>query len=102
MNTLPTITIDNTVLIALGCVCLCGVGIVLMTGIHLIGGFLDIFTSIISFFLHILSGGPVAWCGCLVVLVVCVGGVGLALVIGQALSNCGTPQAINLCSLFGQ
>lgn len=96
------IDLSNPVVIAIGCVCLCGVGFVLMTGLQFIGGFLDIFTSIFGMIFDILSGGPVSWCGCLVFLFICIGGIVLAVVVSQGLATCGTPQAINLCSLFGQ
>lgn len=93
---------DNTLLLVLGCVCLCGLGFLLVTGIGIIGGFLDTIFSIFNVFFDILAGGPTSWCGCLVVIVLCAGGVGLALLMAQALSTCGTPQAINFCSILGR
>lgn len=99
---MQTIELDNTLLIALGCVCLCGVGIVLMTGFQFISGFLDMFTSIFDVFFDVLSGGPVSWCGCLLAILLCAGLAGGALLLAQGLATCGTPDAINLCSLFGQ
>ena len=102
MDFLQSIDPGNTVLIVLGCVCLCGVGLVFLTGFQIVGGFLDIFTSVFGMFFEVLSGGPVAWCGCLVLAAVCIGGVGLAILIGQGLATCGTPLAINFCSLIGR
>ena len=96
------INLSNALPIILGCVCLCGVGFVFIFGLHIIGGFLHTFTSIIGVFVHILSGGPVSWCGCLVLLVLCVGVAGFAILIAQGLSTCGTAQAINFCTLLGQ
>lgn len=93
---------ENAVLIALGCVCLCVVGFVLMSGLQVVGGVIGMFSSVIDVVFNILSGGPVSWCGCLVVLFLCVGGAGGAYLISQALATCGTPQAINLCSLFSR
>ena len=93
---------ENTILIALGCVCLCVVGFVLMSGLQIVGGLLGTVSSVVEIVFDVLSGGPVSWCGCLVLLFVCVGGVGGAYLISQALASCGTPQAINLCSLFGR
>ena len=99
---LPSIDTSNALVIALGCICLCGLGFVLITSLHVIGGVLGIFTSLLQSFFHILGGGPVAWCGCLVVIGGCLGAAGLALVIAQAMATCGTPQAINFCSLLGK
>jgi hypothetical protein len=89
-------------LLALGCACLCGVGFLLVTGLQVVSGFLGIFSSVIEVFFEVLSGGPVAWCGCLVLLGVCGGGTILVVILVQGLSSCGTPQAINFCALFGQ
>ena len=97
-----TIDGNNLVLLALGCVCLCGIGFVLLAGFSVVGGFFEIFSSVIEMALQIISGGPISWCGCLFVLFVCGGGTLLAIMLAQGLSSCGTPQAINFCSLFGQ
>lgn len=93
---------DNTLLLVLGCACLCVVGFILMSGLHIVGGVIGTFSSVIDVVFNILSGGPVSWCGCLVLIFVCIGGVGGAYVITQAMATCGTPQAINLCRLFGR
>ncbi|MAS34194.1 MAG: hypothetical protein CL610_09310 [Anaerolineaceae bacterium] len=93
---------NNTLLVVLGCVCLCGVGIILVAGLNFIGGFIDIFTSIIGVFFDIVTGGPVSWCGCFVFIFFCAGAAVMVYLLLQALATCGTPQAINLCSFFGQ
>jgi hypothetical protein len=91
----------NLVLLALCCGLLCVGGVFLMLGLQIIGGLLDVFTSIFELFFDVLSGGPVAWCGCLVLLGGCAGIVGLGIMLSQALATCGTPQAVNFCSFFG-
>lgn len=93
---------DSTLLMVLGCACLCVVGFMLVGGLQLVGGLLGTVSSLVEIVFDVLSGGPVSWCGCLVLIFVCVGGVGGAYLITQALATCGTPQAINLCSLFGR
>jgi hypothetical protein len=87
--------------LAVGCVLLCGVGIVLFLGLQIIGGIFEIFSSVLSLFFDILGGGPLSWCGCLLFIVLCVGCVGLTLLGIQALSTCGTQEAVNLCRLIG-
>ena len=91
----------DLILLALGCACLCGVGLLFMTGFQVISGFLDIFSSLIEVVFEILAGGPVAWCGCVVLLFVCGGGTVLAVILAQGLWSCGTQQAINFCTLIG-
>lgn len=92
----------NLTLVVIGCVCLCGVGFMLVAGFHVLTGFLGVFSTLIDVISHVIAGGPVAWCGCLVLIFVCGGGAALALIIAQGLSSCGTAQAINFCALFGQ
>lgn len=102
MEFLQSVNISDLTLLALGCACLCGVGIVLTLGLQVIGGVFEIFSSIFGLFFEVLSGGPVAWCGCIVLLVVCGGGTVLAVILAQGLAACGTPEAINFCALFGR
>ncbi len=102
MNLFQNMTPDSAFLLALGCVLLCGVGVFLFLGLQVIGGVLNIFGSFVGLFFDILSGGPVAWCGCLLVIVTLFACVGLALLGSQALSSCGTANAVNLCSFFGR
>jgi hypothetical protein len=73
-----------------------------MTGLQVIGGLLGAFSSIFEIAFDVLSGGPVAWCGCIVLIVGCGGGTLLIVILAQGLSSCGTPQAINFCSFIGQ
>lgn len=91
----------NLVMLALCCALLCVGGVVLTLGLQIIGGVLDVFTSVFQLFFDILSGGPVAWCGCLLMVVGCAGSVGLAILVSQAISTCGTPQAVNFCRFLG-
>lgn len=92
---------SSLVMLALCCALLCIVGVVLMLGLQIISGFLDVFTSIFGLFFDVLSGGPVAWCGCLVMIFGCAGLVGLGILFSQVLSTCGTPQAVNFCQFLG-
>ena len=102
MQILQHIDPGNALVAALACVCLCGLGIVLVTGFHVLTGLIGAIGSVLQLFFQILGGGPVAWCGCLVVILIVAGGIGLVIVMAQAFSTCGTPQAINFCSLLGQ
>jgi hypothetical protein len=99
---LQSIDPGNALLAALGCICLCGLGFILITSLHLVGSIIGIFTSVFEVFFDILGGGPVAWCGCLLLIGVCIGGVGIAILIAQGIATCGTDQAINFCTLLGQ
>jgi hypothetical protein len=92
----------SAILLVLGCAVLCVVGFVLMSALQFIGGILEFFGSFLGMFFEILSGGPVSWCGCLLALVGLAGCCIVALLIAQSLATCGTPQATNFCSLFGQ
>lgn len=102
MELLQNIDLGNAAVIGLACACLCGVGFILVTGLHLVTSVLGIVGGLFEIFFEILGGGPVAWCGCLLGVAACIGGIGIAILLIQAVSTCGTAQAINLCSLLGQ
>ena len=92
---------DNAILIVVGCALLCGVGILLFLGLQLLefaGAIIGAIIGIFELFLGVLGGGPVAWCGCLLVLLVIVSCAGIVFLLA---TSCGTENAINLCSVFG-
>lgn len=102
MDLLQNIDAGGALLLAVGCVLLCVVLFVILSALQFIGGFLEIFGSILGGLFDVISGGPVSWCGCLVLIaaiVVCGGGV---LLIAQSLASCGTAQAVNFCQFFGR
>lgn len=102
MDLFQNMTPDGAFLLALGCVLLCGVGVLLFLGLQIIGGVFDIVSGVLGLFFDILGGGPVSWCGCLLFLVALFACGGLTLLGAQALATCGTPDAVNLCTLFGR
>lgn len=79
---------------------LCLVGFVLLMVVQLIGGVFDIFFGLFEFVGGIIEGGPIAWCGCLVLIGGCGLCAGTIYVVTQLLSTCGTPDAVNFCRLF--
>jgi hypothetical protein len=83
----------------LGGICL--VGVVLAVVFGALTTVLQFFAQIFGFFAGILSGGPIAWCGCIVAIGGCIGVVILAISISTILSTCGTPNEVNFCQLFG-
>jgi hypothetical protein len=89
-------------IIAVGLALLCGVGVVLLIATQVLGNVVGLFTSILGVFFNIAEGGPASWCGCLVLIGGCIVCGGLALVLAQTLSTCGTPNAVNFCGLFGR
>jgi hypothetical protein len=89
-------------LLAVGLCVLCIVGPLLLSGLHFVAAIVDAIGQLITMALQVVSGGPQAWCGCLVV----IGGCGfIAFVIwllSMGLSTCGTDAAMQFCSLFGR
>jgi hypothetical protein len=84
----------------------CCVGIFLFGGIigfvlQVLGFGLGILFNVGELFLQIVSGGPIVWCGCFMLLVGLCGCSVFGLLIFQALQSCGTSRAMMICSLFG-
>lgn len=94
-----TQNLDPNVLIYVAVAC----GLLLVVGLilFLAAQFLGTILSTLELLLEVVAGGPIAWCGCLLVILGCAvcGGVGIML--ATSLRSCGTPQAVNLCSVFG-
>ena len=83
------------------CVVIIIIGAVLGFVVNFFGSILGVIGSTFGLFTDFLAGGPIVWCGCvvgIVVLALCAIGI---FAVGSLLSTCGTPEAINLCRLFG-
>ncbi len=80
---------------------LCVGGLVLSFILPLLSGLFSIISAFVEFLFHVLTGGPVAWCGCLVLAILLIGFCGFIAVVIYSLSTCGTPDAVNFCAWFG-
>lgn len=101
MDFLQQINPGTAALVLVGLCALCLVLPIIFTGLHFVSVIVDGFGHILSLILHVVSGGPVQWCGCLVAIGGC-GLIGLTVwLIASGLSNCGTLQT-NFCALLGR
>jgi len=89
-------------LIAVGCALLCAVVVVIGFLLQALSSIFDVIAGLVEVAVEIAQGGPVAWCGCLALVVLLVGGGGVAVMLIQGLAACGTPEAINFCALIGR
>lgn len=97
---MPNIDPSLVPYIGVCCALLC-VGIVVLGFIlQVVGGFLDIFFGFFEVFLEILQGGPIAWCGCLILIFGCIGCSGFVFFIFNASTSC-VEYRTNFCTLFG-
>jgi hypothetical protein len=92
-----SLDLGTLLLISVGCVLLCVVGLLLMFGLQILGTGLSTIMGIFELFNGIISGGPVAWCGCLVVLFLCIGVIGTIFLYTSCQAN---PAAMNFCQLL--
>lgn len=101
MDLLQGVDIGSGVLLGLGLACLCGAGLLALFVLQIFSGFFEIFFGFFSFILEMVSGGPLGFCGCFVI----VGLLGICGVLMfsvlAVLPNCGTENAVNLCRLLG-
>ena len=91
---LQNIDIGTLLFLSIGAVFLCVIGLLLFFGLQLLGTTAN---ALFGFFATLVTGGPVVWCGCLVVLFICVFIAGGAILITTCNSN---PSAMNFCLLF--
>jgi len=101
MEFLQSIDPHTAILITVGCALLCLVAVVGFVLIQFVGFGFDIIFGVLGFLGDIIAGGPIAWCGCLVMIF----GSGICGLItfafASVLPNCGTPDAVNLCRFLG-
>lgn len=92
----------QTLLIGTLCVSgLCLMGAVLSVLLQFIGFGLEILLSALGCVGEVIAGGPIAWCGCLTVLLGCAGCSVVGIVLPSLLQQCGGPNAVNLCRFLG-
>ena len=101
MDFLQNIDGSTVLIIAVGLALLCGVGVVLLLFSQVLGNVFELFTSVLGIFTGVAEGGPMSWCGCLVLFGGCFVCSILGFILWQTLSTCGTTQAVNFCRLFG-
>lgn len=87
----------DPVILALGFGILCAITVILLILINAITGFLDIFGGLFDALTSIIGGGPVGWCGCLVILALFLGGGALVYFLAN---TCGNGADINFCRLW--
>jgi hypothetical protein len=90
--------IDTSILLICGGLC-CG-GVILVIFSHIIGGAFGVFFGLFDVVINFVSGGPVAWCGCLGFLMLFGVCAFITISIVGVLSTCGTPDAVKFCELF--
>lgn len=97
MAVLQNVDTGNLLFLAVGCVVLCVVGLALFFGMQILGTTLHTFVGLVELFGSIVNGGPVAWCGCLVVVFICAGLIGGTLLFTSCKAN---PTSMNFCLFF--
>ncbi len=80
---------------------LCVGGVILAVVLPFISGLLGAVSSVFELVIDLFTGGPVAWCGCLLALLLVATCCGLILFAVAVLPTCGTPDAVNFCAWFG-
>jgi len=91
---LQNIDLGTLLFLSIGAVFLCVIGLLLFFGFQILGTTLNAFFGLFG---TLVTGGPAVWCGCLVLLAICVFIAGGAIVITTCNSN---PSSMNFCLLF--
>ena len=98
-NLLQNVDLGTLLVLVVGAVLLCVVGVILFFGLQIISSTLGLVVNFFDLFAGILGGGPVSWCGCFLVLVICMGCAGIALLAVTCSSN---PGSMNFCVFFAR
>jgi hypothetical protein len=96
---LQNVDLGTLLVLVVGAVLLCVVGVILFFGVQIISSTLGLVVNFFDLFGDILGGGPISWCGCLLVLLVCAGCAGIGLLAVTCNSN---PASMNFCVFFSR
>lgn len=80
------------------CAGLCLLGVVAMVVQPVLGAL----SSVLDIFFNLVMGEPLTGCGCLLMVGFCAFAACAAAFVASVLSTCGTPEAVNFCTLFGR
>ena len=86
--------------IAVGCALLCVVVIVIGFLLQAVSGLFEVVFGFAELVIDILQGGPIAWCGCLLLILACAGTAGGVILLLNAPESCLT-HATHFCQWFG-
>jgi hypothetical protein len=98
-NLLQNVDLGTLLVLVVGAVLLCVVGVILFFGLQIISSTLGLVVNFFDLFAGIIGGGPVSWCGCLLVLIICMGCAGIAVLAVTCNSN---PGSMNFCVFFAR
>lgn len=87
------IDIGTLLFLSIGAVFLCVIGLLIFFGLQILGTTANAFFGL---FATLVTGGPLVWCGCLVLMFICVFIAGGAILLATCSSN---PSAMNFCLL---
>ncbi|NWF68755.1 MAG: hypothetical protein HXY40_06705 [Chloroflexi bacterium] len=99
--TLQNLDAGTILLIVVGCGLLCVVGIGLLFSMQILASVVGMFSGVVQVISTLIQGGPLAWCGCILLFVICIAVVIVGIWFASILATCGTPDAVNFCRFFG-
>lgn len=100
MDLLQNIDPAHLPLIAVGCALLCVALVVISFLLQAVSGLFEVLGGLIEIALEVLKGGPVAWCGCALLLMAAVACAGLAFLYLNAPESCAV-NPTRFCQWFG-
>lgn len=86
--------------IGIACALLCLVLMVIGFVLHAVSGIFDVILGFAEIVVEILQGGPIAWCGCVLLVVGLLACAGLVFLYLNAPASCAE-YASNFCRWFG-
>lgn len=99
MEFLDQINIGNgelrTLAVLAGVLC-CG-GVLLLLVFQVLGGALSLFSGVLDIIVSVLEGGPIAWCGCLLLIFGCCACTVFMVAFAGAVTTCGTENPLVIC-----
>ena len=100
MELLQNIDPAHVPIIAVGCALLCVALVVIGFILQALSGLFDVIIGLIEIVAEIVQGGPVAWCGCALLVAIGLAGAGFAFLYLNAPETCAA-NPTRFCQWFG-
>lgn len=98
---LPNIDPSMLIIVVVGVAALCAAAVFLFLVLQVLGGAIGAIGGLFGLVMQVLGGGPLAWCGCILLLFVCVFCALISLLALATLNSCGTSNPVNFCQFLG-
>ncbi len=100
MEALQNIDPAHLPIIGVGCAALCIVAFVIAFALQAVSSIFEVIFGLVELLIELLQGGPVAWCGCILLIAGALAFAGAIILVAHAPESCAA-HPTRFCQWFG-